>query len=181
MGGNLNLAGGTFNPVITGNTHSTIQVIGNASLGGTLRPEFSGYNPVLGDSWTLMTADTVSGTFADVDTSAAGELQRGVTFAVSVQPSNSVDVVLSFANRLILNVDRGSGAMSFENAVDNPIEIDSYSIGSPSGSLDVGAWQSLQDAGGVLENVHAGVFTPGAIPLHKRGYRCKTVPEEYAR
>ncbi len=33
----------------------------------------------------------------------------------------------------------------------------------------------------VLENVHDQVFTPGAIPLNKRHYRCKTVPEEYVR
>ena len=33
----------------------------------------------------------------------------------------------------------------------------------------------------VLENVHDQVFTPDAIPLNKRYYRCKTVPEQYVR
>lgn len=33
----------------------------------------------------------------------------------------------------------------------------------------------------VLGNVRAGEFTPGAIPLNKRGYKCKTVPEKYIR
>ncbi len=33
----------------------------------------------------------------------------------------------------------------------------------------------------VLENVDAGEFTPGAIPLNKRAYSCKTVPEKYVR
>lgn len=33
----------------------------------------------------------------------------------------------------------------------------------------------------VLVNVDAGKFTPGAIPLNKRTYRCETVPEEYVR
>jgi uncharacterized protein YndB with AHSA1/START domain len=33
----------------------------------------------------------------------------------------------------------------------------------------------------ILERVHAGKFTPGAIPLQKRYYTCKTVPEEYVR
>jgi len=33
----------------------------------------------------------------------------------------------------------------------------------------------------VLENVHAGKFISGAIPLHKRAYKCKTVPEKYVR
>jgi uncharacterized protein YndB with AHSA1/START domain len=33
----------------------------------------------------------------------------------------------------------------------------------------------------VLGNVRGGEFTPGAIPLNKRAYRCKTVPEHYIR
>jgi uncharacterized protein YndB with AHSA1/START domain len=33
----------------------------------------------------------------------------------------------------------------------------------------------------VLNNVEAGGFTPGAIPLNKRGYKCETVPPEYIR
>jgi hypothetical protein len=33
----------------------------------------------------------------------------------------------------------------------------------------------------ILERVQAGKFSPGAIPLEKRYYTCKTVPEEYIR
>jgi uncharacterized protein YndB with AHSA1/START domain len=33
----------------------------------------------------------------------------------------------------------------------------------------------------ILGNVQAGKFTPGAIPLAKRYYRCKTIPDEYVR
>ena len=33
----------------------------------------------------------------------------------------------------------------------------------------------------VLERVRDGTFTPGAIPLEKRYYTCKTVPETYVR
>jgi uncharacterized protein YndB with AHSA1/START domain len=33
----------------------------------------------------------------------------------------------------------------------------------------------------ILSRVQAGQFTPGAIPLEKRYYTCKTVPEEYVR
>jgi hypothetical protein len=33
----------------------------------------------------------------------------------------------------------------------------------------------------VLGNVKGGQFTPGAIPLGKRYYACRTVPEEYVR
>jgi uncharacterized protein YndB with AHSA1/START domain len=33
----------------------------------------------------------------------------------------------------------------------------------------------------ILQRVEAGKFTPGAIPLEKRYYTCKTVPEKYVR
>ena len=33
----------------------------------------------------------------------------------------------------------------------------------------------------VLENIKNEQFTPGAIPLEKRVYKCKTVPEQYVR
>ncbi|MEX2142161.1 MAG: SRPBCC domain-containing protein [Pirellulales bacterium] len=33
----------------------------------------------------------------------------------------------------------------------------------------------------ILKQVAGGKFTPGAIPLAKRYYTCKTVPEEYVR
>ncbi len=33
----------------------------------------------------------------------------------------------------------------------------------------------------ILQRVQAAEFTPGAIPLGKRYYTCKTVPEEYVR
>ena len=33
----------------------------------------------------------------------------------------------------------------------------------------------------ILQRVESGKFTPGAIPLNKRYYTCKTVPEKYVR
>ena len=33
----------------------------------------------------------------------------------------------------------------------------------------------------VVRRVERGKFTPGAIPLKKRYYTCKTIPEKYVR
>jgi hypothetical protein len=33
----------------------------------------------------------------------------------------------------------------------------------------------------VLTHVDSGVFRPGAIPLKKRYYTCKTIPDKYVR
>jgi hypothetical protein len=148
VGGDLRL-GGTFIPEITGAAHSTIQVpLGNATLGGTLRPEFSGgFSPMLGDSWTLITADTVSGSFASIDTSQVPALPRGVFFGVELNPGASTNVDLVVTNRLVLTVNRVSGAVAMENVVGDPIDIDGYSIGSAAGNLDPAGWTSLEGAG----------------------------------
>jgi len=145
--GDLNI-GGTFIPVITADTHSPITAAtGRATLGGTLQVQFgAGHTPSLGDSWTLIDAASVSGTFA-LDTSQLAGAPRGATFAVTYDQGGSGDVVLSLANRLILSVNRATGVTSFENAIGADIEIDGYTIGSPSGFLDPGGWNSLQGAG----------------------------------
>ena len=33
----------------------------------------------------------------------------------------------------------------------------------------------------ILTHIRSGSFTPGAIPINKRAYRCKTIPDEYVR
>ena len=33
----------------------------------------------------------------------------------------------------------------------------------------------------IIERVDGGKFSPGAIPLRKRAYTCKTIPDEYVR
>jgi T5SS/PEP-CTERM-associated repeat protein len=45
---------------ITGPTHTTIKVNGNARIGnGSFQVELNGYTPVLGDSWTILSAGVV--------------------------------------------------------------------------------------------------------------------------
>lgn len=139
--GNVTFSGAqTFAPVITGATHSSIQVTGEAKLGGTLRPEFSGYMPTLGSSWNLLTAQNVSGKFA-VDDSLTPSRPRGAAYFVSTSPTA---VTLNYSNKLILAVDRGTGAMKIENAIGNSLAIDGYTIVSAAGLLN-GNWNSLKD------------------------------------
>lgn len=130
----------TFAPVITGTSHSSIQVTGEAKLGGTLRPEFSGYTPTLGSSWNLLTAQKVSGRFT-VDESLAPTAPRGAAYFVSTSPTA---VTLNYSNKLILGVDRGTGAMKIQNVIGNALAIDGYTIASGAGLL-TGNWNSLKD------------------------------------
>lgn len=48
--------------------------------------------------------------------------------------------------------------------------------------MRVGWWYMMKDLiPKVIGNVTDGVFTPGAIPLEKRAYKAKNVPEKYIR
>jgi hypothetical protein len=133
---------GTLNPVITGVTHSAINVSGTAFLGGGVRPEFSGFTPALGSSWNLVTASALWGDFS-LDRSLLPDTPRGTGFYVS---KTATAAKLNYSNLLILKVDRNTGATVIENAVGAPIGFDGYTIASPSGTL-TGAWNSLQDQG----------------------------------
>ncbi|MBA3482537.1 MAG: hypothetical protein H0T51_12050, partial [Pirellulales bacterium] len=127
-------------PVITGATHSTINVTGSATLAGTVRPEFSGYTPVLGNSWDLVTAGSLTSTMT-LDTSGLPILPRGTAFNLS---ATGTTAKLGYNNFLILSVNRGTGVARIENAVGSAIGFDGYTITSPSGALG-GTWNSLQD------------------------------------
>lgn len=129
-----------LNPVITGASHSTINVTGAANLGGVVRPEFSGYSPVLGNSWNLVTATQLNGNFA-VDASLAPVGPLGTAYVVT---KTATTATLKYTNLLVLNVDRATGAVQIQNKVGSPIAFDAYTITSPSGTLS-GNWNSLQD------------------------------------
>jgi hypothetical protein len=130
-----------LNPVITGASHSTISVAGTATLGGVVRPEFSGYTAVLGNSWNLVSASALTGSFAGLDASLLPATQRGTGFTLTSTPTTAT---LRFTNKLILSVDRITGSIKIENVVGSPVAFDGYSIVSTGGNLD-GAWNSLDD------------------------------------
>lgn len=131
----------TYSPVITGTSHSTINVTGQATLGGKVRPEFSGYTPVLGNSWNLVSAGEIGGNFAPLDTSLLPSTPRGTGFALS---TSATSATLRFTNKLVLSVDRVTGATKIENVVGSPIQFDGYSMSSAGGRLS-GSWNSLDD------------------------------------
>lgn len=138
--GILDFAGGVLTPVITGATHSTINVTGTAALGGTVQPQFSGYTPAIGNSWNLVTATQLTGNFA-LDASQAPALPRGTGFYVT---NTATTATLRYSNKLILSVDRATGATKITNVVGGPLAFDAYTIVSPTGRL-TGTWNSLQD------------------------------------
>ncbi len=96
VGGNLSLSG-TLTPVITSSTsHSPIVTQGTAFLGGTLRPILNGISPSLGDTWTLIDAAAINGTFSNLDLSLAPALPAGLSYQIT-QVTNSPRTLLQLA------------------------------------------------------------------------------------
>jgi hypothetical protein len=90
----------TLSAVITGATHSTIDVGGTANIEfGNLKVELSGYSPVGGETYTLLTAAAVTGAdFLASDFSLA-TLASGLSWDVDVTPTSVVLKVLGSTGR----------------------------------------------------------------------------------
>jgi hypothetical protein len=145
VGGDVNISG-SFEPVITGAAHSAIKApSGTASVAGNLAVSFDGVTPAFGNSWTLIDASDASGAFASVTSNTA--LPRGLALNATVDAGNSGNVGITVGNRLVLTVNRDSGAMALNNAAGAAIAFDGYVIQSPSGWLSPGngSWSSLDD------------------------------------
>lgn len=85
----------TLSAVITGSTHSTIEVGGQANIEfGNLAVELSGYSPRGGETYTLLTADSILGAnFLNTDFSLA-PLADGLSWDLDVGASSVVLTVL---------------------------------------------------------------------------------------
>lgn len=133
--------------ITSASTHSTIQVTNGVTLGGSVQAEFNGVVPSLGDTWNLVEAATVTGSFNSV--SATGvTLGPGQVFRVSQVPNGGTTLVqLGIEAQLYLEVNRDSGAISIKNSDSTGIAFDGYTIGSDAQSLNPSAasWSSLFD------------------------------------
>jgi hypothetical protein len=153
-----------FSPVITnapgagGSGHSVINVLGGASLNGTIRPQFqNGVVPQLGSTWTLFDAGQIQGNFTISDSTGTGAaLPTGLRYAMTTTKVGSVRGVkgqLTVENFLTAEVNRANGEVKIRNTnttVGTGVEIGGYQIGSFGGALRPmsftpafgGAWQS---------------------------------------
>jgi hypothetical protein len=158
VGPNVNLsalsvnfqAENTFTAQITGAAHSALKSTNVASLGGKLKLEFTGVTPTLGNSWNLIDASSFSGQFSAIDASAAPALPFGQVYEFNtVVGGGSVNGMygrVSVAQKLVLNVNRNTGAVSIATGP-GTVSIDGYSIKSAQGSLSPAGWNSLQAQG----------------------------------
>lgn len=134
-------------PEITGMTHSALKA-GSASLGGAVNVEFNGVTPALGDTWDLVDATDISGSFSSVNSSSS--LPPGLGVFVNSQPGgmNGNLAQLSVGVQLALTVDRRTGAAAIHNrSADGSIDVDGYAILSEDDALDPAGWNSFTASG----------------------------------
>jgi hypothetical protein len=98
LGGTSTLIGDIRNSAL----HSPIKTAGAATLGGTFRPIFTGVTPMLGNTWSIIDAASIAGSFT-LDTSGAPALPPGQGYAL-IQSSGGVNgrlLQLTVATQLV--------------------------------------------------------------------------------
>ena len=125
-------SGGTLTEQIISSTHSALKANDNAILGGALAFEFDpGLTPTVGTTWDLFNARQVAGAFDTVDLSKAPPLALGQIYNLRTQSGGLGRLVqLAVEERLVLNVNRTTHAVSISNPGTTPIAIDGYAVHS---------------------------------------------------
>ncbi|MCA9186567.1 MAG: hypothetical protein KDA99_13155, partial [Planctomycetales bacterium] len=136
------------NANITSNSFTAISAGGRGTLAGRLNVNFSGVTPTPGTSWTLVDAATMSGNFSSVNISGSSGLQPWQTYIVETVPGGAgSQAKLALVERLLLTVNRDTGAASISNPGGSAIPADGYIIHSASGSLTPSGLNSLDEQG----------------------------------
>jgi hypothetical protein len=144
--GVVDLSGGNLIAQITGPTHSPIKAPVIA-VGGSLTLDFAaGVTPTVGNSWNIADAAQVAGGSFNLNTATAPDLALGQVYAVRTQNggTNGKLVQVAVEQRLVLNVNRNTGAVSISNPGGVAIPLDGYSIKSPTlGVLNQANWTPI--------------------------------------
>ncbi|MEM9660145.1 MAG: hypothetical protein AAF961_17410, partial [Planctomycetota bacterium] len=134
-----------YSQVFTSAAASTVSVVGDVALAGSVNLDFSGAPmPSVGDTFDLMQAGgAVSGMFGQVTSVGAG-LNPGQQFIVNAVPSGSDTLVQAeLINALVLRIDRDAGTMEILDPNGGSIDFDAYEVTSAVGSLNPGGFAGL--------------------------------------
>ncbi|HEY4231826.1 MAG TPA: hypothetical protein VGM76_00225, partial [Lacipirellulaceae bacterium] len=151
----INLASpGSLTEVITGATHSALSSTKPSFLGGNLFVQFSGTTPTPGQSWNFVNAQAIGGSFANVSSVGNVVITAGAPAPVlgadlrlhQVAGGNGTLVQLSYDKLLVLQVNRDSGELRITNPQGGAINIDGYTINSPTAGSLVNTWKGISGA-----------------------------------
>jgi len=148
MANTLALSEGTLTAEITGPSHSALQATGAATLGGHLALDFNGVQPGAADTWDIVDANSIVGSFSSI--SANASLPLGHRFSVQSVAGGTHGAVarLGADVQLVLSMNRRTGATRMKNLTDNlTATIEGYGVISTDALLDDSEWQPLTQGG----------------------------------
>ena len=142
----INLSG-ALNTTITTSGSSALKATGNTTLSGPLQLNFDGVTPSAGNTWDIINAGGISGSFSQITSNAS--LGPGLFFVLNtVAGGNGTLAQVSVDAKLILSVNRRTGQTQIRNLTSTEnVPIDAYFITSAGGAIDPGAWSSFHDNG----------------------------------
>ncbi len=132
----------------TGNNASgKITAGGTANLNGSLTLDI-GYTPALGDSWTVLQADSFNGSFSSINSNLSLAYNQNLV-ATKVASGGQMDYKIGLEEVLVLEVNRDTGVATLTHPGSSTVQLDGYFIGSEGGLLNASpsAWTSLSEGG----------------------------------
>jgi hypothetical protein len=148
-GGGLAVNGGsTFLAKVNSTTFKPVAVNGLARIrGGNLRVEFSGFSPTAANTFDLIDADVINGSFDSLQVIGGATLQPYQVYALNTHAggTNGTLATLQVDNRLVLSIDRATGIGTVMNMAPGAISLDGYAVQSSLGSIAPTGFNSFDD------------------------------------
>jgi hypothetical protein len=144
----LDVNGGTLLAKVNSATFKPVAVDGLARIrGGNLRVEFSGFTPTAANTFNLIDADVIDGSFDNVQITGGATLQPYQVYALNTHAggANGTLATLQVDNRLVLSINRASRVGTLMNMAPGSIDLDGYSVVSGLGSIAQGGFNSFDD------------------------------------
>lgn len=126
-----------------------VDVAGPAELNGSLSLQFNGYQPMVGNSWTVMEAGGFTGGFSSISSTGDLAYNQAIVVGQADLGGGRFGINAQVEEVLVLEVNRDSGEVKLTHPGTSSITLDGYYIGSDSGLLsdNPSDWTSLTEGG----------------------------------
>lgn len=127
----------------------SLSTLGVARLAGALELNFDGYTPNPGNSWTILDASTIIGSFDSVVSNGSLASNQAIVVGQVDLGGGRLGVNASVEELLMVEVNRDTGQVRITQPGSSNIAFDGYFVGSDGGLLsdDPADWTSLTESG----------------------------------